>query len=403
MEEGKQGMRVGLVGACNPWRLRDLLVMPEGEDVPVAEPGVPIELLAEALIGAGHQVIIYTLDEGCSAPRRLAGPNLVIRLGPYRSRHRMRDLFAAERASLEQAIRAEPPDVLHAHWGYENALAAFAAQAAPVLVTLHDWAPAILRWQPTAYRLGRLVMYLWVLARAGTLVAPSPYIAGRLRRWFRRDSHLVLAGLPGAHVAPQPRRFPAGPPVLVAANQGFSRFKNVSTLLAAFPAIRAACPGARLRLLGHGHEPEGAAQAWARSHGLTEGVEFVGQVPAAEVARQFATAHLMVHPSREEAFGHVLIEAMAQGVPVVANRDAEAPAWLLGEGAQGVLVPCRDPEPLAAACIALLNDPARWEALSRAGWERVGRDFSVPAMTRGYEALYRRLLAPGQGVAQHQP
>lgn len=397
-------MIVGLVGPCNPWRLRGHLAPSAEKPVPTAEPGVPVELLADALIGAGHRVIIYTLDEHCLDPVRLSGPNLVIRIGPYRPRHRMRDYFAAERRQLEQAIRAEPPDILHVHWGYEHALAAAAANVAPIVMTLHDWAPAILRWQPTLYRLGRLVMYLHALGVIRFVAAPSPYLAGKLKRWFRRECDVVPPGVPLDHIVSQPRTFPGGAPLLVSANQGFSRFKNVRTLLRAFVVIRAAFPLARLRLLGHGHEPGGAAEHWAAAQGLCGGVVFIGQVPAAEVSRHFAEAHLMVHPSLEEAFGHVLTEAMSAGTPVVAAAEAVAPSWILGQGRNGVLARCRSPGPLAQACIDLLSDPLRWEAVGRAGWEAVTRDFSTLRMTSGYLALYRRCLAQsGQGVTDDQP
>jgi glycosyltransferase involved in cell wall biosynthesis len=100
----------------------------------------------------------------------------------------------------------------------------------------------------------------------------------------------------------------------------------------------------------------------------------------------------MVHPSQEEAFGHVLIEAMGMGTPVIAAAEAQAPTWILGQGRNGVVVPCHSPGPLAEACIALLSDKARWEAVGLAGWTAARREFTVARMTEAYLALYRQIL-----------
>jgi glycosyltransferase involved in cell wall biosynthesis len=137
-------------------------------------------------------------------------------------------------------------------------------------------------------------------------------------------------------------------------------------------------PEARLRLLGYGHEPGGLAQAWALARNLGDGVEFIGEVPQSDVPRHFSEAHLMVHPSQEEAFGHVLIEAMGMGTPVIAAAEAQAPTWILGQGRNGVVVPCHSPGP--------------WEAVGLAGWTAARREFTVARMTEAYLALYRQIL-----------
>lgn len=393
-------MIIGLAGPFNPQAVSHRLFPGDAERVPLGENGIPLELLAQALLDRGHRVVVYTLDQNCQGFSHFQGPNLSIRIGPYRPCHRMRDGFAAERRALVAMMRDESPDILHAHWSYEYALAALRANCAPVLTTIHDWAPSVLRFQPSPYRLGRLVMNVASMIGSRYVSAPSPHIASKVERWFRRSCPVIPHGLPQANFALAPRRFPAGAPVLVAANQGFSRFKNVSALLRSFPAIRTVFSEARLELLGYGHEPGGPAEQWARSHGLTEGVEFIGQVPAAEVIRHFAAAHVMVHPAIEEAFGHVLIEAMSQGTPVVAMAQAAGPAWVLGHGRSGVLT---TPDSLAPSCLELLTNPTRWEEVARAGWEAACRDYGMDRVAETYLGLYRAVLAGSpQGVARQQ-
>lgn len=385
-------MIVGLAGHFNPQAFLHHLFPADAARAPVGELGVPVQHLAESLLSMGHRVVVYTLHSDCVENIHLQGPNLSIHMGPYRARHRMRDVFAAERTTLVELMRSEVPDILHVHWGYEFALAAATAKVAPIVMTLHDWAPAILRFQPSLYRLGRLFMWLAAIFVTRHLVATSPHVESKVRRWLFRRCIIIPDGLSLKGLASGPRRFPDGAPLLVAANQGFSGFKNIGSLLQAFPAIRAAFPGARLELLGHGHEPGGEAERWAAARNLTEGVDFIGQIPAPEVPKRFARAHLMVHPSLEEAFGHVLIEALSQGVPVVAAREAAAPAWILGYGHHGVLAQAKSPASLAQACIAVLSDSDRWEGLSRTGWEAARDTYSMDRVAASYLELYRSVL-----------
>lgn len=397
-------MRLGLAGPCNPQALCPLLWPEDAARAPHSDPGVPVEHLARALIDRGHHVIVYTLAPVCPQPMTLTGPGLTLHIGAYRPRHRMRDLFAQERHRLITALRADPPDLLNAHWGYEYALAAQEAAVAPVLISQHDWAPSILFWQPTAYRLGRLVMYLRALRRGNPLTAPSPVLADHLRRWLRQDCTVIPNGIAPEAIAPEARRFPDGPPRLLAVNQGFSRLKNVRALLRAFPLIRATFPGVRLRLLGHGHGPGEAAERWAAARHLTTGVDFIGQAPADQVRQELSDAHTLIHPSRTESFGLVLVEAMAQGTPVIANAAAAGPRWVLQEGACGILCPTGNPHRLAATCIGLLSDPRRWEHLSRTGLETVRQHYAMPEIAAAYERLYRALLSNGTpDIPQGQP
>jgi glycosyltransferase involved in cell wall biosynthesis len=58
----------------------------------------------------------------------------------------------------------------------------------------------------------------------------------------------------------------------------------------------------------------------ARERGVTEQVHFVGAVPRESIAKEFAQLHAFVLPSSAEAFGTVIWEAMARGIPVISSR-----------------------------------------------------------------------------------
>ena len=81
-------------------------------------------------------------------------------------------------------------------------------------------------------------------------------------------------------------------------------------------------------------------------------------------------AHLFLHSARWEAFGNVIVEAMALGTPVVVADCPGAPKEILGGGRYGRLVPNEDPEAFAAAIVELANDPTERKRLGEAGRAR---------------------------------
>ena len=385
-------MKIGIASPVDIRQLADLVGV-RAETLPVGIGGAPIANLVRAMVAAGHRLSVYTFDVQAQDIRAFHGPALSLYVAPYRPRHRMRDLMRAERAAVAAMVRADRPDVVNAHWGYEFALGALAA-GARVVTTLHDWAPAILRTQPTPYRAGRLVMYAGVLAkrRKHCVAAVSPYVAGRVERWTGRSCRVTPLGIPDEDLVAAPRRFPDRPPRLLAISQGFVARKNVESLLRALPAVRAALPGTRLALLGYDFEPGGPAQDWAVQRGLADGVSFVGQVPPAEVGAHLDRSDLLIHPSIEESFGMVLVEAMARAVPVIAGRSVGGPAWILDGGQAGILTDMMQPAAISDAIVGLLRTPARWERLSEAGRRRVRDRFTLSATMPGFIAAIGDIL-----------
>jgi glycosyltransferase involved in cell wall biosynthesis len=108
--------------------------------------------------------------------------------------------------------------------------------------------------------------------------------------------------------------------------------------------------------------------------GLADRITLAGPRDGARLVREYRRADLLVHASRREAYGMVVTEALASGVPVVATAVGGVPE-ALGEtaaGPPGLLVPPDDPAALAAVLGAWLDDPGLRVRLRRAARERRG-------------------------------
>ena len=124
---------------------------------------------------------------------------------------------------------------------------------------------------------------------------------------------------------------------------------------------------------------------------LSERVTFAGQVDDADLPACYKLGDMFVLPAnaRAEAFGTVIVEAMAAGLPVVSTEVGSGTSWVNLHGTTGLIVPPRDPAALAQALNTLLSDPARRAEMGRAAYQRAHAEFSQAAMIERVEQVYR--------------
>lgn len=368
------------------------------DDLPDGLGGISVTQLVYGLVEAGHRVSVFTLDRSVTRPVVSAGPRLTIYFGPFRNHHRMRDGMKVERTALYDFITAARPDVVHAHWTYEYALAALRT-GVPTLITVRDWAPTILRMHPDLYRAGRFLLNLATLVKGEHFVANSPYLQRLVERYTRRPVPVIPNGLADMHFT-APRTHPRGvAPIIVSVNNGVDGRKNILALIEAFALMRDHRPACRLRLIGAGSEPNGRVQQRAEAEGLPmTNVTMCGSMPHAEVLSEMARADVLVHPALEESFGMTLIEAMAKGTPVVGGRTSGAVPWVLNEGRAGVLTDVHSPQAMADATLNVLGDADHWRHLSAAGYHHAYDAFRLSRIVQQHVDLYHALLDQSNAV-----
>lgn len=360
--------------------------------------------LIQEYLTRGYQVSAFTtsidIALDVTEPVCFQGKNFKIYYCPQRTRSvrmngrylgRIVDLFKFERTFLEKAIRKANPDIIHAHWTYEFALASMASDQ-PCLVTAHDDPAEVFRLYKNLYRFGRYLMARQVLRNAKEVTAVSSDLKNRILGITTSDIKVIPNPLGKSFIdacSGNTVKILDVNPRLISIINGWGHLKNASTALAAFKIIRNHIPGATYHFFGFDFQPGGPADAWAKSQGLESGVVFHGPVshPMLKVALKEAT--LMVHPSRTEACPMGIAEAMSYGLPVVGGSKSGGVPWMIGEA--GLLADINKPEELALTALRLLTDDALYEKCSASALERI-KEFEPELIATQYIKIYMQIV-----------
>ena len=130
----------------------------------------------------------------------------------------------------------------------------------------------------------------------------------------------------------------------------FTPGKRQIDLLKAFPEILKSMPDARLRFLGSGSEL-GACKKYACESGFEDKVEFSTEIPHTDIPKFYNSLDVYVHPSVNEAFCCVLIEAQACGVPIICCKGISAEEVMTEVSKRVCLIDPYSPDDIVKAVI----------------------------------------------------
>lgn len=401
-------MHIGIAGPIASPDIAHLLT--DGpENLPRGYAGAPLlATLIGELLRRGHRVSAFTLSSDMplkrDAPVTAYGNNFSMTYCPMRPRAwrpngwlpgRIVDLYRFERAALQQAITQVAPDVIHAHWAYEFALAALATRI-PHVVTCHDSPLLIARMASSSgptrslFRRLRVLMARKALREAKCVTAVSPYMRDEVQALTTALIDVVPNPVDDLALAlARQRQTPTKPRLAMICN-GWGGWKNPEPALLAFAELHKDNQGAALHLYGFDFGPGEKAALWCTSRNISDGMVFHGPVPHRELLVSLAECDLLLHPSLEESFGMVIAEAMAMGLPVVAGESSGAVPWVVGE--HGVLCDVRSPLAINQA----LRDALKQEHyvnFSGKGMNAAHSRFSTAHIVKQFYALYEQALA----------
>ena len=268
-------------------------------------------------------------------------------------------------------------DLVHIHTPFVAHYAGvrFAAQRAiPVIATYHTFFEEYLHhYVPVLPRVfGRALARSFTRSQAAQLaaiVAPSEPMRALLTDYgVTTRIQVIPTGLPADRYLPgDGARFratfgiPTDRPLLLYVGR-VAHEKNIEFLLHAFVALRRTRQDAMLVIAGEGPARE-HLQSLVAQLGLRPDVHFIGYLDRERgLADCYAAADVFVFASRTETQGLVLLEALAQGRPVVSTVHLGT-ASILQAGC-GARVAPEKPDAFAQAIACILDDPARAARLS---------------------------------------
>jgi glycogen synthase len=314
---------------------------------------------------------------------------------------------------LAELVRAERPDILHAHSPVLNALPALSVGrrfGIPVVYEIRAlWEDAAVdhgrtREGALRYRASRRVE-TFAMRRVDRLVA----LCEPLRQ------EIIGRGLPAEKITVVPNAVDASflaprPPADGALRQSlglenrtvlgfigsFYSYEGLDLLIEAVPMLSRQVPDFAILLVGGGPE-EQKLRGMVAERGLEDRVKFVARVKLEEVARYYGIVDILVYPRRRMRLTDLVtplkpLEAMAQMTPLVAS-DVGGHRELIRHGDTGYLFAADDAAALAAAVASAVADPANRARIVRNGRHFVETERSWTAVVERYAEIYESLLA----------
>lgn len=341
--------------------------------------------LARGQVAAGHAVTVLVTAPGRQADERIVDGVRLLRAG------RLATLASTPLSpDLARSLRRQRPDLTHLHIPYPVGEAAWLAVGRPPMVaTYHSdivrqrllgrlWAPGLRRVLSRAAR---------VLATSPNYVESSPFLRSVRERVSVVPLGIDLAPYAALDRAAARRRYGERPTLVFVGRLRY--YKGLSVLLTAMAQL----PEVQLLVAGSGPLGESLRQE-AAGLGVGDRVQWLGDVPEADKPALLVAGDLFVLPgvARSEAFGIVLLEAMAAGLPLVTTELGTGTSWVNVHGVTGLVVPPQDPRALAAALAELLGDAERRAAMGEASRRRVAAEFTEARMVARVQDIYDEVL-----------
>ncbi len=349
-----------------------------------------VEVLSGPQTGAEGSLIEEARERGI--PLTIL-PYLVREVHPYY------DLLAFW--SLYRFLRRRRYTIVHTHSSKAGLLGRMAARRAgvPIVVhTVHGW--SFHEHMPAPLRRLYIALERFVAPMTDALVVVTDRdIDKGLRAGIGRPEqyHLIRSAIPLDEFSPEKvdraevrtsLGLPVNAPVL--GNVGrFSPQKNPLDWVRVAARVAREMPECRFLLVGDGTmRPQ--VEALLAEEGIADRTLLTGL--RRDVPRMMAAMDLFLLTSLWEGLPRVIPQAMAMGVPVVANR-ADGTVEAVAHGRSGYLVTPGDLETMAACCLELLRDSQKRQEMGREGQRYARQEFDVRAMVAQIADLYEELLA----------
>jgi glycosyltransferase involved in cell wall biosynthesis len=363
--------------------------------------------VAKELVGRGHDVKVYTTDlyrehpfEHLDQPYDDVEGVTVVRKRAYT----LPEAFHfTVMPGLVEVLR-EPADILHSHsFGYfhTNIMALRKKlRPTPLVITPHYHPPETMEGGWAKHKMRNFYdnqIANWVFDQADVIIAVSRAELSSMAhhindlgkvRVIPNGIHFTrFEELPQLGAFKQPRGID-GPMLLYVGRLAIN--KRMEIVIQAMPEILKVHPDLTLVIAG---PDDGVGEEWkevSSSLGVDDHVRFEGFLSEEDMIAAYTDADIFVLPSEWEAFGIVLLEAMACRTPCVCADRGGAPE-VLEDGVTGLVAPYAEVEAWTKSLMELLDDDVGRRRMGEAGRRRVRERFVWPAIVDQIEQVYREL------------
>ena len=360
-----------------------------------------VEGLAQALVRAGHEVVVFSLHHADVPDDMTVDGVRVLRARTDLPWIPDGDLVARMASANHQIVQLAAqldtwrPDVVHAHdwlvaWTGDTLRALWGI---PLVATIHATERGrhgghLPPGMPAAINAAEW----WLTYQAREVICCSRFMAREVVDGFDLPLdklHLVPNGVDPRLWAPATPNG-AGREPLVLAWGRVQYEKGFQVLASAIALLRQRVPGIHCVIAGRGsYLPD--LQSHIDLEGVSDIVQLAGFVPDTDLRTLLHRAGCAVIPSLYEPFGIVALEAMAAGAPTIVARTGGLAEILDGTGA-GLLFEPGSAEELASAIEKVLTDPAAAAALTSASADLLGEHYSWDAIAVSTLAVYAQAL-----------
>jgi len=144
----------------------------KAQNVPAGMGGSAVFELVKGLIESGIEIYILTLHPGLKEIKEYHSNNVHYYIIPRRLNGSIRDLWRSEQRLIKDVLNKIKPDIVHANWTYEYALAALDYDIDKTIITVHDIPIKVLKYSSIYYFPLFLTSY-YVYSKSKTMVFVS--------------------------------------------------------------------------------------------------------------------------------------------------------------------------------------------------------------------------------------
>ena len=355
-----------------------------------------VRLLAEGQVARGHEVEILVTNSSFKSQQQMLNGVKVTKIGRW-AHFASTPLTPLYPLHLYRCLLSSPPDIIHLQMPYPLSEVSWL-----VASIFKSKTRCVITYQSDVVKQKNIMRFYApimrrVLKSADVIIATSPnYIqTSAFLKPFEPKCRVIPLGIYNepyhhsdpAQVAQIKARYNT-PLILFVGRLRY--YKGLNYLIQSMLEVP---PPAHLLIIGR-DGVENALHTQCRDLGLDSRVTFLPDISDADLPAYYNACDIFVLPSaeRSEAFGLVLVEAMASGKAVISAELGTGTSYVNQDGITGLVVPPADATALAGACNYLLTNPILRQRLGAQGRERALVEFSAEMLLNRIMTIYEDIL-----------